>query len=149
MVAYEGIFFDEDEINKIKSYELRFLGKIHNKMHCTFVYKPQNEDLFDELLNKEISINLISYGYDNNNSGFEVLIPEYYMKYYKHYDRNGDIVKPHITSSISNKGKSKNTRYLKFTPLKEQVKITGRFGYWIIDDNGKEYLSFKPQKKTF
>ena len=146
MIDYEGLFFDENEVKKIKSYELNDLGNIHECIHCTFVYKPNKKQLYEELLNKEISIYLISYGSNKNNSGFEVEIPEEYMKYYNNYDSNNNYVKPHITASISNNGKSKDTCKLKFTPLKEKIKITGRFGYWIKEEN-KEYVTFNPYNK--
>ena len=148
MIDYEGIFFDDEEVKKIQSYELNHLGCINDCVHCTFVYKPTDEKIYDELLNKEISIYLISYGSSKNNSGFEVLIPKKYMKYYNNYDINGNYVKPHLTSSISKNGKSKDTCKLKFTPLKEKIKVTGRFGYWIKEDT-KEYVSFKPYKSQF
>lgn len=147
MIDYEGIFFDDEEVKKIQKYELNNLGNIHEKVHCTFVYKPTNDQIYDELVNKEISIYLISYGSGKNNSGFEVEIPEEYMKYYNNYDIHGNYVKPHLTSSISDNGKSKDTHKLKFSPLKEKIKITGKFGYWIKTDT-EEYLSFEPQKKT-
>ena len=147
MIDYEGLFFDENEVKKIKSYELNDLGNIHECIHCTFVYKPNKDKLYEELLNKEISIYLISYGSNKNNSGFEVEIPKEYMKYYNNFDIHGNYVKPHLTSSISDNGKSKDTCKLKFTPLKEKVKITGRFGYWIKEDT-KEYVSFEKQNKT-
>lgn len=146
MVDYEGIFFDEDEVKKIQSYEQNFLGNVHECIHCTFIYKPDNDHLYEELLNKEIDIYLVSYGSNKNNSGFEVEIPEKYMKYYHNYDSNNNYVKPHITASISNNGKSKDTCKLKFTPLKEKVKITGRFGYWIKEEN-KEYVTFNTYNK--
>lgn len=148
MVDYEGIFFDEEEVKKIQAYELNRLANIHECIHVTFIYKPDNDHIYDELLNKEIDVYLISYGSSKNNSGFEVEIPEEYMKYYNNYDIQGKYVNPHLTASISDNGKAKDTHNLKFTPLKEKIKITGKFGYWIKEDNGEEYLSYEPQKKT-
>ena len=147
MVDYEGIFFDENECKKIRGLEKNPHANIHECIHCTFIYKPSNDQIYDFLLNKEIDIYLISYGSSKNNSGFEVEIPEEYMKYYDNYDIEGNYVKPHLTASISDNGKSKDTCKLKFTPLEEKVKITGKFGYWIKEDDGNEYLSFEPYKK--
>ena len=147
MVDYEGIFFDENECRKIRGLEKNPLPNIHECIHCTFIYKPLNDQIYDFLLDKEISIYLISYGSSKNNSGFEIEIPEEYMKYYNNYDIKGKYVKPHLTASISKNGKSKDTCKLKFTPLISKVKITGRFGYWIKEDNGDEYVSFEPHKK--
>lgn len=146
MVDYEGIFFDDEEVKKIQKYESHRLKNIHEKIHCTFVYRPSNDELYDELLNKEIDVYLISYGYSKNNSGFEIEIDSKYMKYYNNLDSNNNIKKPHITASISDNGKSKNTDKLNFVPLEKKVKIKGKFGYWVIYDNN-EYVSFEPHRK--
>ncbi len=104
MVDYEGIFFDDEEVKKIQAYETHKHANMHEAIHCTFIYKPTDNEIYDELVNKEISIYLTSYGYDENNSGFLIEIPKEYLKYYKNYDKNNNIVKPHITTSISDSG---------------------------------------------
>lgn len=146
MVDYEGIFFDEDEVKKIQAYETHKLANIHECIHCTFIYKPTDKEIYNELVNKEISVYLTSYGYDENNSGFLIEFPKEYRKYYRNLDKNNNIVKPHITTSISDNGEAKNTRNLTFYPLKEKIKVTGKFGYW-IKDGINEYVSFEPYNK--
>lgn len=43
--------------------------------------------------------------------------------------------------------KASNTKNLNFKPLETPIKLTGRFGYWIKEEN-KEYLSFEPYLKS-
>ena len=49
MVDYEGLFFDKDEIKKIKALQLHPFNNIHECIHCTFIYQPDNDKLYDEL----------------------------------------------------------------------------------------------------
>ena len=146
MVHYEGLFFDENEINKMYQAETHHLPFKHDEIHCTFAYKPKPEDIFDDIVGEYIDIYLIGYGYNNDNSGFEIEIPDEYREYYKNF-KDGVFVKPHITLSVSKKAVPHKTRKLNFVPLKEKIKIRARFGYW-IKEGTDEYLSFDEQKKT-
>ena len=114
MVHYEGLFFDEEEINKMYKLETHHLPLKHDEIHCTFAYKPKEEDLIDDLIGKEIDIYLTGYGHNDNNSGFEVEIPYEYLVYYKNYDKEGKIIKPHITVSVSGNAVPHQTRKLEF-----------------------------------
>ena len=76
MVHYEGIFFDKKTQDYIISLDKNKLPVLNDEIHCTFKPKPTNEELFDELLGQEIEIELIGYGSDGKNSGFEVKIPK-------------------------------------------------------------------------
>ena len=128
MVSYEGLFFKKKDILK---YEKVHLPIINDEIHCTFKYKPNEKEIFNELVNKVYNVKLISYGYSENNSGFEIELPASLEKYYINTDKNGNYVKPHITVSISENGASVDTRKLKFTPLQKKITIKGKFGFWI------------------
>ena len=143
MVKYEGLFFNKKDILK---YEKKHLPIINDKIHCTFKFKPKNDEIFNELVNKSFNIKLISYGYNKDNSGFEIELPKSLEKYYINTDKKGKFVKPHITASISKDGEAENTRRIKFIPLPKKITIKGKFGLWIKKDK-KEFVSFKKQNK--
>lgn len=42
-----------------------------------------------------------------------------------------------------NDAKSLNTKNLNFKTLEKPIKLIGKFGYW-IKDNNNEYLSYEP-----
>ena len=77
--------------------------------------------------------------------GFEILLPEELKKYYINFDEDNPCVLkiPHITASLKQGAKASNTKNLKFNKLEKPVKINGRFGFW-IKENDREYLSYKP-----
>ncbi len=143
MLSYEGIFFDEDTIKLIHSLETNTLEEVNDEIHCTFKYHPNKKETFDDIVGKEFEIFLIRYGNDGMNSGFKISFSDELMPYYINYDEeNSSILKvPHITASLSKGAKSTNTKNLKFIPLEKPIKIKGKFGYWIKDEN-KEYLSY-------
>lgn len=143
MISYEGIFFDKETVKFIHSLEKNPLPIINDEIHCTFKYHPLENEIFNELVGKEIEVLLIGYGCDGNNSGFLVQLPDDIMKYYINYDeQNSNVLKkPHITASLSLNAQAYKTKDLKFEPLKTHYKIKGKFGFWIKKDNN-EYLSF-------
>lgn len=151
MLSYEGIFFDKDMTELIHSLEKEKLERVNDEIHCTFKYHPSDEEIFNEIVGKYFDIYLIGYGNDGQNSGFEILLPEELKKFYINYDEeNLNILKvPHITASLSNNAKASNTKNLKFMPLENPVKLVGRFGYWIKDEDN-EYVSYEiySNKKT-
>lgn len=148
MLSYEGIFFDADMVALIHSLEKEKLDIVNDEIHCTFKYHPTNDEIFNEIVGKTYEIYLIGYGNDGKNSGFEILFPDELKYYYINYDeQNPTILKiPHITASLAKDAKASNTKNLKFIPLDTPIKLVGRFGYWIKDEN-KEYLSYKPYSK--
>ena len=149
MVHYEGIFFDKKTQDYIISLDKNKLPVLNDEIHCTFKPKPTNEELFDELLGQEIEIELIGYGSDGKNSGFEVKIPEKYMKYYINYEEEDPtkLKNPHSTTSISEDTKANLTKNLNFISLDSPIKVTGKFAYWIKEEDGTEYLTYEKQKK--
>ena len=148
MLSYEGIFFDKDTADFIHSLEKPRLPIVNDELHCTFKYHPQDDEIFDELVGKEMEVSLIGYGNDGNNSGFEIQIPNEMMPYYINYDdgKSNELKIPHVTASLSSKSEPFKTKDLKFEKLKIPYKIKGKFGYW-IKENGKEYKSFEHYKK--
>ena len=148
MVSYEGIFFDGEAVDFIHSLEENRLERVNNILHCTFKYKPSDKEIFDDIVGKNFDIYIVGYGNDGMNSGFEVVLPSELMKYYINFDENNpDVIKiPHITASLSEGAKAVNTKNLIFKRLEKPIKITGRFGYWIKEDD-KEFLSYEPYKR--
>lgn len=143
MVTYEGIFFEGESAKKIYSLEGVHLDLPIDKLHCTFKYRPSDEQIFDDIVGQEVEIAIIGYGCDGNNSGFEIVIPEDVMSYYLNCDKNdpSKITIPHITVSLAKGAKAVNTKNLEFKPLDNPCFIRGRFGY-CIRSNGKEYISY-------
>lgn len=143
MVHYEGIFFDKKTEEYIHSLESKQLDVINDILHVTFVYNPSKDKIYNDLVGKYFDVYLISYANDGNNSGFEVELPDYLMKYYHNYDEVNNVLKePHITASISKLSNANNTKNLKFNKFENKIKITGRFGLWIKEEDN-EYLSFE------
>lgn len=149
MLSYEGIFFEGETEDFIHSLEKEQLPLVNDIIHCTFKYHPGENEIFDELAGKEIQVLLTGYGFDGKNSGFELQLPDEMMKYYINYnDENpGVLNKPHITASLTEDTKASKTKNLHFEPLPEPVAITGRFGYWIKEED-REYVSYEPYKNT-
>ena len=149
MLSYEGIFFEEDMVNIIHSLEKEKLARVNDEIHCTFKYHPNNNEIFNEIVGQVFEVYLVGYGNDGQNSGFEILLPEGLREYYINFDeQNPDVLKvPHITASLAEGAKASNTKNLDFKPLEKPIKLIGKFGYWIKDENN-EYLSFEPYAKS-
>lgn len=145
MVHYEGIFFENKNTELLHSLETHRLPIINDELHCTFKYHPNENEIFNDIVGKYFEIIVIGYGNDGFNSGFEVIIPDELKPYYINYDeQNPTILKtPHITASLAEDATANNTQNLKFELLTNPIKIKGRFGYW-IKENENEYLSFNP-----
>lgn len=151
MLSYEGIFFDEYMVNIIHSLEKEKLAMVNDEIHCTFKYHPSDDEIFDNIVGQTFEIYLIGYGNDGKNSGFEILLPDELKKYYINCDeKNPEVLKvPHITASLAEGAKASNTKDLDFKRLETPIKLTGRFGYWIKEEEGiNEYLSFEPYRKN-
>lgn len=149
MLSYEGIFFEDEMVAIIHSLEEERLSKVNDKIHCTFKYHPTNDEVFNDIVGKTFEVYLVGYGNDGRNSGFEIAFSEELMNYYINYDEeNSAVLKvPHITASFSEGAKASNTKNLDFKPLEKPVKLVGRFGYWIKEENA-EYISYEPHFKN-
>lgn len=150
MVIYEGIFFDDEVAELIYSLDEKKLDELIKNIHCTFKFRPQYQEIFDDIVGKEFTVLLIGYGNDGANSGFQIQLPEELHPYYINYENNNPQIwkVPHITSSIAYGAKPINTKNLTFKALDKPIRIKGRFGYWVKDDMG-EHISFKPWKKSY
>ena len=152
MLIYEGIFFDKDTIKLIHSLEENQLEKADELLHCTFKFRPKPNEIFNDIVGKEFELFLIGYANDGKNSGFEISLPDELKKYYINYEEDNpkQLKTPHITASFAYNAKPKDTKNLAFKPLKEPIKITGKFGYF-IGTRQNSYLSFKPyfKKNTY
>ena len=150
MVSYEGIFFEGESKKKILSHEKIHLPIINDELHCTFVYHPKEEELWDELVGKEFEIQLVGYACNGKNSGFQISIPEELTKYYKNTDseKEYELKTPHITTSVTKDSKPYFTKDLNFIPLEKPIPIKGKFGYWEKDENGKEYVTYLRKNKN-
>ena len=111
-------------------------------MHCTFKYLPSKEEIFNEIVGKEYEIEIVGYGYNNENSGFCILLPEELSKYYINKDKNNMYVMPHITCSRIKEGESENTKDLVFEYFDKSIKVKCRFGFFIKEVK-KSYISFE------
>ena len=149
MLSYEGIFFEADIVDFIHSLEKNHLPIVNDEIHCTFKYHPEEDEIFDEMVGKEIEVIIIGYGCDGNNSGFEIQLPDNIKEYYINYEENepGKLTTPHITASLAVGAKASNTKNLKFEKLSNPCVVKGRFGYWIKEDDN-EYLSFEKYKTS-
>ena len=149
MINYEGIFFLEEELEKLFSNEGHFLGNRNDLPHITFSYKPDGKHLIEDVIGQDVTCYLTSYGCNGENSAFLATFPEEFESIYYNSEDKGERINPHITVSLADNAKAANSRNLTFVKLKEPIPIKGKFGYWIKDD-GKEYALFEkilPKKK--
>mgnify|MGYP003507004026 CR=1 FL=1 len=151
MVRYMGIFFEGEQAELIKSLQPTKLEWTNDEIHCTFKYKHTEDELFDEIVGQDVEVYLVGYGWDGDNSGFEVAFDESYVTYYINYhedkkDENGfPLLKPkHITASLSKGAVAAHTKDLDFVKLAKPIMVTGRFGYWIADKKTPGYISYEP-----
>ena len=149
MIAYEGLFFDGEVADLIRFLEPIHLPKSIDKLHCTFKYRPSDEELFEDIVGDEIEIVIVGYGCDGNNSGFQVVLPDEVLDYYLNCDKYdpSKITVPHITVSIAPDAKAVWTKNLEFKTLDKPITIKGRFGYCIRLNNG-EYVSYSRYIQT-
>lgn len=143
MLSYEGIFFDEKITKSIQSLELLPLSQKNSQIHCVFKKNPEQREIFNEIVGKQFDIYFIGYGNNGKNSGFQIAFPGILSSFYLDYDEEKQCLQiPQIIVSHA-KGNNNNEKQLTFYPIKKPIKITGRFGYWMID-HGKEYVSYEP-----
>lgn len=143
MIVYEGLFFRDNEL--IRNLEVNKLPNIYKVLHCTFKYKPKEEEIFYNLIGREFEIELVGYGSNLNNSGFQVRLPKELEEYFVNYDEDGSLKVPHITASLSENADSNKTKDLVFFPLERKIKIIGKFGC-LIRENDSEYVSYNIKK---
>lgn len=144
-ILYEGLFFNDKNSNILRSLDFNKLNNKINNLHLTFKFTPNEDELFNELLGKTYTIEIIGYGNDGNNAGLQVKLPDELIEYYINKD-DDNIRIPHITTSISDGNKAINTHKLKFIKLDKPIKVQGTFAYY-VQDNNKNYISTIPHTK--
>ena len=149
MLKYEAIFLDEESVNLIHQLEKNKLDRVNDEIHLTLKYKPNDNEIFNDVVGKTFELYLIGYGNDGINAGFEIELSEELKPYYINYDEDdSSIIKiPHITSSLKEDAKAVNTKNIKFVPLSKKYKVKGRLGFWLEDEEGNESLSFEKYNK--
>ena len=116
---YWGIFFDHDDLPD------GVLDKDIENKHITMGYRqPCPEDI----LGCEVEVEVIGYGNDDANEGYEVELPDFLYDYWN----NGEAV-PHITLSIADGAAAKDTGYINFYPIDDPFYATGYVGYFGFD----------------
>ena len=121
--CYIGCFFDPAEIKRNAWNQER--GRLHRVVrhpHVTFSYRP-DEVPFD-LFGSEVAVRVIGYGKNDENEAFLVELlemPEGLLPLAE------TIRVPHITISVSERGKAVNSNKLKFPPVQPFI-IKGIFG---------------------
>ncbi len=147
MVKYQGIFFEGESAELIRSTEKVHLPIVNDKYHCTLKYRPSDEEIFDSVVGNEVEILLVGYACDGKNSGFEIVLPYDAERYNTNYDSEGMLKTPHITASLSEDARAVDTANLDFKPLDKPIAVKGRYGYWIKQDDA-EYISYDKYKKS-
>ena len=144
MVEYFGIFFNKENSKIISDNEKQRLEFLPNNFHCTFAFRPNEIELFNQFVGQNVDVSLIGYGNNNENSGFEIAFDDKFKDLFKNFDINNTPKTPHITTSLANGARAVNTCNLRFEPIKP-ITITGRFGFFVIENN-KGFISFDKQK---
>ena len=94
MLKYEAIFLDEESVKLIHRLEENKLDRVNDEIHLTLKYKPNDNEIFNDIVGQEFDMYLIGYGNDGNNSGFEIELSEKLKPYYINYDEtNTNILK--------------------------------------------------------
>lgn len=121
--TYIGCFIPFVELfEKIRILKGKRLFRIIQNPHITFVYEPEQVD--ESLFGQNIKVKIIAYGNDGHNEGVKVELSSDSPEIKK---MAAQIEVPHITLSVSENGKSINTKYIEFKPI-EPISILGKFG---------------------
>ncbi len=130
--GYQGIFLDEETQAKLVELQKVGLDTVVKDMHVTLNF-GELQKYPQELMEKDIPIELVGYASDGKNSGFEIKIPEEI----KSYKSNNNPL--HITVSLGEvdgvKGNPVDTGKLKFEKLEEPIQINGRLGYFKFEED--------------
>jgi hypothetical protein len=150
-IVYMGVFLDDASIEKLIEEENKREGHLpkapNGRIHCTFGFRPTNEDVlqFVDALGKvePLALKVKGYGCDFKNSGFSVELSDEQKSVFKN-DKD-----PHITVSLSQDGKAKDTGDLPFEELSEGEKfeVNGHVGIEVdveldeVDEKGRKKLA--------
>ena len=121
-VLYAGLFVDPNELyRKVQPT----LEKPIEIPHITTAFKPDLSQLHLDQLGNDAKITAIGYGNDGKNEGLLVKIEADDPELQATCDT---LETPHITLSVSDEGRAKDTAFLDFSPLEHPFEITGRYG---------------------
>lgn len=127
---YVGCFVDQEELlEKLKDVGTGHLDRVIKYTHVTFEYKPETVD--ETLFGEELGIKIVGYGKNGENEGVRV---ELTTENPRLREMISEIEIPHITLSVSEKGKPVNTKYLSYSPI-YPIKITGIYGGYVRKDD--------------
>lgn len=123
-VIYEAIFVSPSAVES--ALEMcdtpPQLAKTIEHPHVTLAYKPDSPH--EDIMGKEVSIRLIGYGCDQQNAGFLAEVKSHDPAVRELCDVRRNL---HITTSIANGAKARNTVDLDFEPI-EPIMIRGVCG---------------------
>lgn len=135
-ILYEGFFFelDEDEL----MYSPWTNSKLEHRIdtpHITVYYKPS--ELHDYYYGKRGLFELYKYGCDDKNEGYKVRYIKSDCIDVPWLFNLVDI--PHVTISVSDDGKPKDTKNLDFKPCEtyRYEAVFGAMQLWTYDDGTK------------
>ncbi len=133
MVEYLGCFFSVEELRK----KMAELGqqRLHREIihpHVTLYYRPERVD--PELMGEKLTVRAVGYGNDGINEGLKVELNSPVPALQKLIS---EIPVPHITLSVSKRGKPVNTAGLTFVPI-EPFRLEGTVGVF-TEENTVEY----------
>ncbi len=140
MIKFEGLFFNEKNINKLRSKDFNKLKVTNKDVHITLNRFSEKEN--KHLYGKKFKIKVIGYGNDGQNSGFLVQLPKELIAYYRNISEDGTPIPPHITTSMALGARAKDTRKIDFKPLIKKFFIEGYYS-----SNQEEDKKHSNQKK--
>lgn len=123
-VIYEAIFVNPSAIESALEMcgESQQLAKTIEHPHVTLAYKPDSPH--EDIMDKEVSIRLVGYGCDQQNAGFLAEVKSHDPAVRELCDARRNL---HITTSIADGAKARNTVDLDFEPI-EPIMIRGVCG---------------------
>lgn len=128
-VKYIGCFFAPEEVKKcLTDLERNVLDREISAPHVTFSYEPKSVPW--EFFGEEVTVKAVGYGNDGENEALQV---EFIKLPAGLNELTSEIAVPHITLSVSKRGRSVNSRWLEFKPI-TPFAMTGIFG--AMDDEG-------------
>ena len=120
---YIGVFLSLPQVLEAAlEYSPKRLYRIIEHPHVTFAFHPERVE--ESLFGLPVSVKVTGYGNNGENEGLRVELCEADERLRAMWKA---IALPHITVSVSETGKSVNTRWLSFFPAEGAV-LKGVFG---------------------
>lgn len=122
-VIYTGVFINAKELERQleeHGVERQKLWRDIHDTHVTFQFRPTDVD--ESLFGRPVDIRVVGYGVNPQNEGLLVEICCADKKVQRLCEQ---VEVPHITLSVSEKGKPVNTRYVDFAPIENPFTVQG------------------------